>query len=972
MKKSLLVGFLSLLLQLTVFAQDIQWAKNYGSTGYGYDVALDDNGNSYMVGSFDGASITFGGTTLTNANAGYGDIYVVKVNTSGTVVWAKRAGQNGSDYAYGVAVDKSGNVYVAGSYYNNAITFGATTLANSGAADAFVVKYNSSGTVVWAKKAGGAYSETASSVAVDTSGNVVVTGYFESSSISIGSYTLTNSYLGSPEVFVAKYNSAGTAQWALASLGADFDFGEDITTDASGNSFVVGTFGSNSLSMGGNTIYNASTIGTEDIFVMKVSSTGVVTWLNSFGGPAYEGGAKITSDNSGNVFISGNFGGPTINLSTTSLANYNAGTNDIFVAKLNTSGVVQWAKQIGSLSYEYFASLDVDRLGNVYVGGFFRGPELYIGNDTLYHSVGGLYSDIFITKLNSTGNPVWAYASGGTNDDQCTGVGVDYLGNCYIQGYFSSSSMTLGAFTLNSIGNSANPYLSKICSPTSNSLTQTACASYTLNSTTYTNSGVYTQTLTNQAGCDSVITLNLTINPSPTVSNTGTTIVCSGTPINIPLTSSVPSTFTWIAANNANTTGESLTLQTTSAIQNTIVCTNANPHNVNYTITPTSFTGSCPGTPKVYTVTVNPLPVVNFTGLIDSVCLNSSIQTLTGSPPVGTFSGSGVSGTTYNPAIAGAGAHSLVYTYTNANTCTNTSTKTAHVLAIPAAPSICIVTVDTTSEYNLIIWEKNPGPTNLKLYKVYRDTANNNYALIGTVAYDSLSQFADTLRHLYVGDGNPNSSSWSYKISAVDTCDNESALSLYHTSIHFRDIGNGNFDWTPYKIEGQPQPIFQLVNHKVYRDTLSDGHWELINAPGAAATTVTDPYYGIYPTGRWRVDAVWSSSCTPTARIATGVNNTRSNIKNKTAPSALLNNTQLESSITLQPNPAAESVMIKSDGHIDRILIVDNLGREVLQQNNTESNNKIIHLNISKLNAGVYTLICKGKDLVVRKKLVVN
>ncbi|MBL0048902.1 MAG: SBBP repeat-containing protein [Bacteroidetes bacterium] len=623
----LFVGF-----SISAAAQDIQWAKNYGNTGYGYDVAVDDNGNSYMVGSFDGASITFGGTTLTNANAGYGDIYVVKVNTSGTVVWAKRAGQTGSDYAYGVAVDKSGNVYVAGSYYNNAITFGATTLSNSGAADAFVVKYNSSGTVVWAKKAGGAYSETASSVAVDTSGNVLVTGYFESSSINIGSYALTNSYLGSPEVFVAKYNSAGTAQWAFASLGADFDFGEDISTDAAGNCFVVGTFGSNSLSMGGNTIYNASTIGTEDIFVMKVSSTGVVTWLNSFGGPAYEGGAKITSDNTGNVFISGNFGGPTINLSTTSLANYNAGTNDIFVAKLNTSGVVQWAKQIGSLSYEYFASLDVDRFGNVFVGGFFRGPELYIGNDTLYHSVGGLYSDIFITKLNTTGNPVWAYASGGTNDDQCTGVGVDYLGNCYIQGYFSSSSVTLGAFTLNSIGNSANPYLSKICSPTSKSLTQTACASYTLNGTTYTNSGVYTQTLTNQAGCDSVITLNLTINPSPTVSNTGTTIVCSGTPINIPLTASVASTFTWIAANNANTTGESLTLQTTSSIQNTIVCTNSNPHNVNYTITPTSITGSCPGTPKVYTVTVNPLPLVSFSGLTDSVCLNSSIQTLIGSP----------------------------------------------------------------------------------------------------------------------------------------------------------------------------------------------------------------------------------------------------------------------------------------------------------------------------------------------------
>ncbi len=237
-------------------AQDLVWAKRAGGTSidFGRGIAVDGSGNSHVTGEFFG-SATFGPgetneTTLTSA--GNRDIFVAKYDASGDLVWAKRAGAGGAsfDQGLGIAVDGSGNSYVTGHFVGSA-TFGPgetneTTLTSAGFDDIFVAKYDASGDLVWAKRAGGmSFNDFGQGIAVDGSGNSYVTGNFQGSATfgpgETNQTTLTSS-AGSFDIFVAKYDASGDLVWAKRAGGTAVDVGNGIAVDGSGNSYVTGDF----------------------------------------------------------------------------------------------------------------------------------------------------------------------------------------------------------------------------------------------------------------------------------------------------------------------------------------------------------------------------------------------------------------------------------------------------------------------------------------------------------------------------------------------------------------------------------------------------------------------------------------------------------------------------------------------------------------------------------------------------------
>ncbi len=400
MRKRLLITLCALQLSLGVNAQDFLWAKSFGSTGwdYGNSIAVDDLGNVYTAGVFE-ATVDFDpgvGTTNLSSNGG-SDAFIQKMDASGNLIWVKSFGGTGYEEPYSLAIDASGNIYTTG-YFQDTVDFdpsaGTTNLSSNGGIDAFVQKMDASGNFLWAKSFGSTNDDQGLSLTVDTSGNVYITGTF-----------------------------SGTV---------DFDPG-------------VGTT-------------NLSSNGGRDVFIQKMDASGNLIWVKSFGGTGYDESKSLTIDASGNIYTIGLFshtvdfdpGTGTTNLSSN-------GGIDAFVQKMDASGNFIWAKSFGGTSDDRGGSITTDASGNIYSAGYFSNTvDFDPGTGTTNLSSNGNL-DVFVQKMDASGNFIWAKSFGGTNNDYGNSITLDGLGNVYTTGTFQSTvdfDPSTGTTNLSSNGSS--------------------------------------------------------------------------------------------------------------------------------------------------------------------------------------------------------------------------------------------------------------------------------------------------------------------------------------------------------------------------------------------------------------------------------------------------------------------------------------------------------------------------------------
>ncbi|MFA5781679.1 MAG: SBBP repeat-containing protein [Bacteroidales bacterium] len=486
------------------------WAKNIGGSNYdqGNSITTDGFGNAYLTGGFKSSAITFGSATLTNA--GNYDVFIAKYDPSGNVLWAQRAGGSGDDWGYSITTDSLGNVYLTGMFKSSTITFGSTTLTNAGSntRDIFIVKYDPSGNVLWAQNAGGSNDDSGNSISADSLGNVYLTGNFKSSVITFGSTTLTNDTTnGTPDMFFVKYNANGNVLWAQRAGGTGGDDGNSISTDSYGNIYLTGYFQSSAIIFGSYTLTNT---GSYDVFIAKYDPSGNVLWAKSAVGSGMDFSTSITTDSFDNVYLTGWFVSSTITFGSDTLTNAGGGVYpyDIFIAKYDSSGNVLWAQRAGGTGSDAGNSISTDSYGNIYLTGYFNSSAIIFGSDTLINA--GI-SDIFITKYDSSGNVLWAKRNGGSLDDNGYSIAIDDFDNGYITGMFKSSAIAFDSDTLTNAGN-YDIYIAKlsiadnngpVCEGSSLSLTAS-----TVSGATYSWSGPdgYISSLQNPTVSDSATT----------------------------------------------------------------------------------------------------------------------------------------------------------------------------------------------------------------------------------------------------------------------------------------------------------------------------------------------------------------------------------------------------------------------------------------------------------------------------------
>jgi phage-related tail fiber protein len=384
------------------------WAKSIGGTSndLGYALAIDASGNSYITGSFTGtADFDPGAGTQNLSSAGVNDIFLAKYDASGNYVWAKSVGGTVNDLGYALAVDASGNSYITG-LFNGTTDFdpgaGTQNLIGAGSNDIFLAKYDASGNYIWAKSMGGTGSDIGYALAVDASGNSHITGYFSGTAdFDPGAGTQNLSSAGNTDIFLAAYDASGNYVWAKRTGGTTNDISTALAVDASGNSYITGSFTGTADFDPGVGTQNLSSAGNDDIFLAKYDASGNYVWAKSLGGTGNDIGNALALDASGNTYITGYFtstadfdpGAGTQTLSS-------AGNADIFLAKYDASGNYVWAKSMGGAGSDIGYSLSVDASGNSYITGHFFGTADFdpgAGTQNLL-SLNG--SDLFIARYN--------------------------------------------------------------------------------------------------------------------------------------------------------------------------------------------------------------------------------------------------------------------------------------------------------------------------------------------------------------------------------------------------------------------------------------------------------------------------------------------------------------------------------------------------------------------------------------------
>ncbi len=514
-------------------AGELVWAKRMGGANadQANAIAIDAAGNVYTTGTFTGV-VDFNPGAATNNQSSNGsntDIFIQKLNNLGNYVLALKIGNANKEAVNDITVDATGIMFLTGSFIGT-VDFnpgsGAANLISSGTTfpDVFVVKLSTAGAYLWAKKVGGTSFDEGYGIALDATGNVYTTGYFSNEvDFDPGAGGDTLNAAPSRDIFVHKLTNLGIHVWAKQLDGSLLTSqGKAITVDAVGNIYLTGYFiNTVDFDPGADTLYLTSAGGT-DPFILKLDALGDLAWARQLAGIASNQGLTICVDKAGAVYTAGYFsntvdfdpGIDAFELTTTGTS------SDIYAQKLDSTGQLVWAKNIGNTGADFAQAIKVDTFGNVIIAGAFSDTVDFDLQTTAFNlpSAGGFdafvakYSPCTVTYGNVDTTTCYAFTSN---------TGVTY-----------TASGTYTEMLTNADGCDSLIVLNVTINDTAReTLTAVACGSYTLNTETYDTSGSYTQMLTSAAGCDSILTLELVIKNQPvaTVVQLGDTLTATDT-----------------------------------------------------------------------------------------------------------------------------------------------------------------------------------------------------------------------------------------------------------------------------------------------------------------------------------------------------------------------------------------------------------------------------------------------------------
>jgi hypothetical protein len=423
-------------------------------------IAIDANGSVYTSGYFSDTVDFDPGPGVYNLNSLEIRSFISKLDINGNFQWVKVFESTGFSAVSSIILDDSGNVFTTGSFQGTADfdPGPGTYFLGPGSNNFFISKLDSSGNFVWAKAINSTLGNSISGnfLQLDSNKNLYITGVFHGivdfDPDSIVQNNLASN--GSQDVFVTKFDHLGNFTWAkqIGGLNTSVVSSNWLSIDDSNNVYVTGSFTDTIDFDPGIGIVNLSSTGAEDIFIFKLDSSGNFDWAKAFGGNFNdESGYSLTIDMSNNIYITGAFFGTidfdpdsgTFNLTS-------SGGMDAFISKFDALGNFIWAKAIGGLDWDKGIAITTDLSGNIYTTGEFGDNVDFDPGSGIFNLTATSRPELFITKWDASGNFAWAKACSGSNgyNDLVKSMSINSFGDIVLTGYFNGAYMTFDSLTI--------------------------------------------------------------------------------------------------------------------------------------------------------------------------------------------------------------------------------------------------------------------------------------------------------------------------------------------------------------------------------------------------------------------------------------------------------------------------------------------------------------------------------------------
>ncbi len=766
------------------------------------------------------------------------------------IQWQNCLGGSQRDVANSIIQTNDGGYVVAGMTES----IDGDVSGYNGNRDFWVVKISSTGALQWQKCLGGSGYDEAKSIKQTADGGYVVAGVTESTD---GDVTGLN---GSYDFWVVKLTGSGALQWQQCFGGSLEDVANSIVQTTDGGYILTGKTNSPDGDVSGYHDNLASQL--DDIWVVKISSSGSLQWQKCLGGWAIEAGNSIIQTNDGGYAVAGY-----ATVEDGDVTGYNGGDTDLWVVKLSSSGSIQWQKCLGGTgSYASFEGETAKSIIQTPDGGYIVAGSTNSndGDVTGFHA-GTQHRDFWVVKLNGIGALQWQKCLGGTGDDIAYSIFATTDGGCVVAGTTTSDDGDVGAspigstiwtIKLSSFG--TLQWQKRIGGPSTgvagansiaNSVIQTTDGDFVLTGHVSSNGGDVSGFNGGYSDYWVVKLHECTAVPSASITVAGSSTICSGD--SVVLTANGGGDYLWSLWSGGVTTSQSI--------------------------------------------------------LVDG------------------------------------GQYSV--TVSDAYNCVATADTTINVTYPIDWARLCLITVDSSTGFNQLIWEKTDG-YNTAWFKIYKqNNFTSQFDSIGLVHIDSLSVFTDY-------NSNPNQQSATYYIGTIDSCGNEAfglAFQYGHTTIHLsanQGINNQvNLQWNAYN-------GFNYSNFEIYRSN-NGGAFAQIGSVANSSFSYTD----LNPPGGsnyYYVAVTNPNGCNPSR----SVNSSISNILDGQGNPFITGIKDFdECHVIVYPNPAKDIIevnatkLVVTEGCSAKI--INALGQVVLSQT---INQLSFDINVSHLVSGSYAL----------------